>query len=469
MKMLATCFSTARGRDDQRRGDGGVGPALGHQRQHLALAGGERGASVGRAGLAAEQLGHDLGVEGGAAGGDPAQRVDEVADVGHPVLEQVADAGGAARPAARRRSGSRRTARTPARRRPGAAGAARSRRAGPRRCGSAASGCRRRRRRAGARRTRGRAALGVGDGGHDLVAPVLASSWTSPSRRTRGVLGDHDPHGGRLTSVTSGRSCSSSGSSTVTTVGPPGGLATREASRRPCAGGRPGPASPRAGAGRRRRRLARRRVTPSGGAAGRRPWRSTVARPAPGCAWRRWSAARRRRSRRWSRWPATAGRADRRRASVGTGAAGRQRGQGGVEAAVERRRVDAPGHVAQLGDGVGGVAVGGVDQLGARGRGRTARRRRARSVSLARPSCIASATRWAWVPSCRSRSMRRSVAAESSTAWARVSSSCATRRPAAPGRAGRGPASGRARTARRTHGAASNISTPVARARNVPG
>ena len=49
------------------------------------------------------------------------------------------------------------------------------------------------------------------------------------------------------------------------------------------------------------------------------------------------------------------------------------------------------------------------------------------SFSLARPTFIASATRRAWVPSCRSRSMRRSVVAASSTATARECSSSATR------------------------------------------
>jgi len=33
----------------------------------------------------------DLGVKGGAAGGYPAQRLDELTDVGDPVLEQVPD------------------------------------------------------------------------------------------------------------------------------------------------------------------------------------------------------------------------------------------------------------------------------------------------------------------------------------------------------------------------------------------
>ena len=49
------------------------------------------------------------------------------------------------------------------------------------------------------------------------------------------------------------------------------------------------------------------------------------------------------------------------------------------------------------------------------------------SFSLAMPSRMASATSWAWVPSCRSRSIRRSVAAEASTVWVRACSSVRTR------------------------------------------
>jgi hypothetical protein len=49
------------------------------------------------------------------------------------------------------------------------------------------------------------------------------------------------------------------------------------------------------------------------------------------------------------------------------------------------------------------------------------------SFSLARPSFMATATIWACAPSCRSRSIRRSLAAESSTAWARVCSNSRTR------------------------------------------
>ena len=78
--------------DDQLRGDGGVGAALGHQPQHLALARGQRLQRVGAA-AAAEQQRHDLGIQRRAAVGDAADGVEEGADVRHAVLEQVADGG----------------------------------------------------------------------------------------------------------------------------------------------------------------------------------------------------------------------------------------------------------------------------------------------------------------------------------------------------------------------------------------
>ncbi len=57
---------------------------------------GDSGASGIAAAAAGEQLGHDLGIEGGAAGADPAHGVDELGHVGDPVLQQVADPGGVA-------------------------------------------------------------------------------------------------------------------------------------------------------------------------------------------------------------------------------------------------------------------------------------------------------------------------------------------------------------------------------------
>src|SRR5579872_991874 len=72
--------------DDHRLGDGGIRPAFGHQREDLALAAGQHAERTAAAG---EQLGDDLGVQRAAALGYPAERVEELRHVGHPVLEQV--------------------------------------------------------------------------------------------------------------------------------------------------------------------------------------------------------------------------------------------------------------------------------------------------------------------------------------------------------------------------------------------
>ena len=77
--------------DDELAGDRGVGAALGHQPQHLALARGQRLQRV-LAAAAAEQQRDDLGIERRAAAGDAAHRVGEGVDVGDAVLEQVAGA-----------------------------------------------------------------------------------------------------------------------------------------------------------------------------------------------------------------------------------------------------------------------------------------------------------------------------------------------------------------------------------------
>ena len=77
--------------DHERRGDRGVGAALGHQPEHLALARGQRLERV-LAAAAAEQQRDDLGVERRAAAGDAADGVGEGVDVGDAVLEQVAGA-----------------------------------------------------------------------------------------------------------------------------------------------------------------------------------------------------------------------------------------------------------------------------------------------------------------------------------------------------------------------------------------
>ena len=107
-------------------------------------------------------------------------------------------------------------------------------------------------------------------------------------------------------------------------------------------------------------------------------------------------------------------------------AAGGERGQRAFQADVERGRMDAAGDVAQLGDGLLGAPVRRRRSVRGPGRDRRARRRPRASPSPC-PGAWPSATSWAWVPSCRSRSMRRSVAAEASTVWVRACSSERTR------------------------------------------
>ena len=93
--MLATCFSTA----PPEMTRAAAIPALERPSAIRASTSRSRGVSAGQAaGVAAgaEELADHLRVEGGAAGGDPGQRVGELGHVGDPVLEQVADPGGAA-------------------------------------------------------------------------------------------------------------------------------------------------------------------------------------------------------------------------------------------------------------------------------------------------------------------------------------------------------------------------------------
>ena len=78
-------------RQEQSSCDAGVGVALSHQGEHVAFA---RGQGVQRfvAAVHADQAGDDFGVEGGTAGSDALQGVEEVVEVEDPVLEQVPEA-----------------------------------------------------------------------------------------------------------------------------------------------------------------------------------------------------------------------------------------------------------------------------------------------------------------------------------------------------------------------------------------
>ena len=90
--MLATCFSTAPSDITSCGGDGRVGSTFRHEGEHLPLPGAQHRDRVGVPG-GPQELGHHFGVERRAAGRHPHQGFDEVAHVGHPILEQIADPG----------------------------------------------------------------------------------------------------------------------------------------------------------------------------------------------------------------------------------------------------------------------------------------------------------------------------------------------------------------------------------------
>ena len=89
--MLVTCFSNGRRADVQALGDPAVGQPFDHQRQHVALAGGEAFERAGAAPAAHHPRDH-LGVQRRPARGHLAHRAEEVVEVGDAILEQVADA-----------------------------------------------------------------------------------------------------------------------------------------------------------------------------------------------------------------------------------------------------------------------------------------------------------------------------------------------------------------------------------------
>ena len=76
--------------DHHDLGDTGVGAALGHKRQHLALTGRERGERV-VAPSALENLGDDVGIQDELTARHPLDRAEEGVDVADPVLEEVAE------------------------------------------------------------------------------------------------------------------------------------------------------------------------------------------------------------------------------------------------------------------------------------------------------------------------------------------------------------------------------------------
>ena len=78
------------GAEEELLRDRAVGAPFGDERQDVSLA--IRQLVELRAPVPADQALHDLGVEGGSSRGDALDRVDELGDVPHPVLEQVPDA-----------------------------------------------------------------------------------------------------------------------------------------------------------------------------------------------------------------------------------------------------------------------------------------------------------------------------------------------------------------------------------------
>ncbi len=93
MKMFATCFSTARSVTTRAAAmpELDIPSAI---RWSTSRSRGVNEPRTSRAAAGAQQLGDDLGIERGSARPDPDQRVDELADVGDAVLEQVPDTAG---------------------------------------------------------------------------------------------------------------------------------------------------------------------------------------------------------------------------------------------------------------------------------------------------------------------------------------------------------------------------------------
>ena len=272
---------------------------------------------------------------------------------------------------------------------------------------------------------------GAAQGSGSPTAPVMAkprstSSWTRPSRRTAESSAMATRRGAVIYAC--------SGRSTVTTVGPRGGLVM---SRRPST-------------------ACTRSVRPDQPAGrGAQPWRAGPARAVvandeaqPPPVLRAADAGPRgmgmlghvgQQLGHTEVGDGLDGRGgpilERERELGGDGAARRQGGERPFEPDVERRGMDAAGQVPQLDDGLFGAPVGVVDQLAHLvqlphqvGIGLlVVASVSSASFSLAIPRRMARATSWAWVPSCRSRSIRRRVAAEESTVWARACSSERTR------------------------------------------
>ena len=94
--MLATCFSTAPSLTTIALAMAALErPSA--MRPRTSRSRGVSTESESRPAGGAEELRHHFGIQGRTSNGDPLERLDEVADVGHPVLEQVPDTGGVVR------------------------------------------------------------------------------------------------------------------------------------------------------------------------------------------------------------------------------------------------------------------------------------------------------------------------------------------------------------------------------------
>jgi len=80
--------------DHELLGDRGVAQPLGHQREHVAFARAQPAERVVGPATGQQQPDH-LGVDGRAPAGHPVQRLEELLDPAHPLLEQVAQPRGA--------------------------------------------------------------------------------------------------------------------------------------------------------------------------------------------------------------------------------------------------------------------------------------------------------------------------------------------------------------------------------------
>ena len=196
MKMLEMCFSTAPSVTTRRSAIGGV--ACGPRPSGTAPSR-SRGAEA-CARVASRRRPSSWATTSGsrAVPPSPTRRigVEELADVGDPVLEQVADAARRRRRAGRRRSAPRRTGTGPGSASPGRrARGPPARPAGPRRCGWAA--CR--------TSTIGQVGAVAASTARDQLGAVADLATTSipavgqaaghDPRAAARVLGDHDPHG----------------------------------------------------------------------------------------------------------------------------------------------------------------------------------------------------------------------------------------------------------------------------------